>query len=228
MERPKPQEGGGGARSGVVVASHSADPDIVRVQSIGSGSSGIFASSSLDVVRAKSVDSAGQFPPIGQDPTFESQESSQNAPGENEDDLESGEDITDKSENDSEEAAAGAADIELPPSTKRISVSPSGDTSVDEGSPPSSPTSPSNAVDAPAWIDPCLNVIFIGTFAVFGAVLRVYMGRFFGLDCEQVNDRVVDDWLTSLSSRICVTASGKTEQTGGALFVDLPSNMLGS
>jgi hypothetical protein len=55
-------------------------------------------------------------------------------------------------------------------------------------------------------------------FAILGAVLRIYMGRFFGLDCES-GDGDFD---------ICVTASGKTAQTGGALFTDLPANMLGT
>jgi fluoride ion exporter CrcB/FEX len=70
------------------------------------------------------------------------------------------------------------------------------------------------------------HALYIGLFATFGTVIRIYLGRFFGLDCEQGTDGV-DDFLASFSSNICVTASGKTQQTGGALFSDLPANMLG-
>ena len=68
-------------------------------------------------------------------------------------------------------------------------------------------------------------IIYLGTFAVFGATIRVYVGRFFGADCELDN---VHDFATPLAKHICVTASGTTEQTGGAFFLDLPANMLGS
>jgi len=68
-------------------------------------------------------------------------------------------------------------------------------------------------------------VIYIAVFGAFGAILRVFMGRLFGLDC---NDDSVDDFLTPLSSRLCVTTNGKTEQTGGALFTDWPADMLGT
>lgn len=74
-----------------------------------------------------------------------------------------------------------------------------------------------------------LSVLYIALFSVFGAVLRIYIARFFGLDCEfsSAGDDYVDDFLTPFASKICVTASGQTEQTGGALFTDLPANMLG-
>jgi fluoride ion exporter CrcB/FEX len=71
------------------------------------------------------------------------------------------------------------------------------------------------------------HTLYISLFATFGAVIRIYMGRFFGLDCERGTNEF-DDFLTPLSSEICVTASGKTDQTGGAFFSDLPSNILGS
>jgi fluoride ion exporter CrcB/FEX len=55
------------------------------------------------------------------------------------------------------------------------------------------------------------------------------MGRFFGGDCDLNGEGgQIDDFLWSSSHNICITASGKTEQYGGALFVDLPANMLGS
>ena len=84
-----------------------------------------------------------------------------------------------------------------------------------------------------------LSVLYIALFSVFGAVLRIYIARFFGLDCEfssaaaaaaaagDDDEDYVDDFLTPFASHICVTASGRTEQTGGALFTDLPANMLG-
>jgi fluoride ion exporter CrcB/FEX len=70
------------------------------------------------------------------------------------------------------------------------------------------------------------HMLYISLFATFGAVIRIFMGRLFGLDCERVIE--IDDFLTPFSSEICVTASGKTDQTGGAFFSDLPSNILGS
>jgi hypothetical protein len=79
-----------------------------------------------------------------------------------------------------------------------------------------------------SWEEVASHVFYISTFAILGSVLRVYMGRFFGLDCEQQeHDLVVNDFLTPLSSQICVTSDGKL-QRGGAVFVDLPANMLGS
>jgi|GEM_PF-6560866 len=68
-------------------------------------------------------------------------------------------------------------------------------------------------------------VFYLSAYAVLGAVLRVYVARFFGQDCD---DPSVNDFLTPLSRQICVTASGKTLQHGGALFLDLPANMIGS
>jgi fluoride ion exporter CrcB/FEX len=68
-------------------------------------------------------------------------------------------------------------------------------------------------------------IIYISAAAILGACLRVYMDRFFGGDCE---DNSVDDFLTPVSSHICLTSSGRTLQTGGALFRDLPANILGS
>jgi hypothetical protein len=69
-------------------------------------------------------------------------------------------------------------------------------------------------------------VVYISTFAVFGTVIRTYFGRFFGLDCNKESN-AVDDFMTRVSTQICVTSNGKTASTGGALFTDLPANMLG-
>jgi fluoride ion exporter CrcB/FEX len=68
-------------------------------------------------------------------------------------------------------------------------------------------------------------VLYLSAFAILGSTLRVFLARLFGEDCE---DGAIDDFFTPLSSRICVTAGGRSEQTGGALFRDLPANVLGS
>jgi hypothetical protein len=81
------------------------------------------------------------------------------------------------------------------------------------------------------------HILYITTFAIIGTICRIYIGRFFGLDCiwkEQQDgqddgsmDTSRNDFLTPLSSQICLTSDGKT-QRGGAIFIDLPANMLGS
>jgi fluoride ion exporter CrcB/FEX len=68
-------------------------------------------------------------------------------------------------------------------------------------------------------------IIYLSAAAVVGACLRAYLGRFFGGDCE---DQTIYDFLTPVSSKICLTTSGRALQTGGALFRDLPANVLGS
>jgi hypothetical protein len=71
-------------------------------------------------------------------------------------------------------------------------------------------------------------IFYVSTFAILGTALRVYMGRLFGTDCiRAAGDGAVQDFFTPLSSKICVTSDGRT-QRGGAMFVDLPTNMLGS
>jgi fluoride ion exporter CrcB/FEX len=77
------------------------------------------------------------------------------------------------------------------------------------------------------WEHHTNHTLYISLFATFGAVIRIFMGRLFGLDCER-GRYGVDDFFTPFFSEICVTASGKTDQTGGAFFSDLPSNILGS
>eukprot|EP00934_Nitzschia_sp_Nitz4_P006860 Nitzschia sp. Nitz4//scaffold114_size70088//55057//56429//NITZ4_005986-RA/size70088-augustus-gene-0.11-mRNA-1//-1//CDS//3329533450//6850//frame0 len=67
--------------------------------------------------------------------------------------------------------------------------------------------------------------IAIGLGAMVGSTLRVFVGRLFGQDCEEGS---VQDVFTSLFSKICITSGGKSLQTGGALFRDLPANLLGS
>lgn len=79
-----------------------------------------------------------------------------------------------------------------------------------------------------SWKEIASQLFYISSFAILGTVLRVYMGRFFGLDCEQnESGQAVDDFLTPVSILVCVTSDGKM-QRGGSVFVDLPANMLGS
>lgn len=74
-----------------------------------------------------------------------------------------------------------------------------------------------------------LNIIYLSSFSIVGSSLRIFMGRLFGGDCELNGDGgQIDDFLWPSSHKICITTSGKTEQYGGALFIDLPANMLGS
>ena len=68
-------------------------------------------------------------------------------------------------------------------------------------------------------------VYYMSTYACFGTIIRIFLERLFGYDCEF---RSTSDWLSPLSYQICVTASGMTEQTGGALFVAFPVNVIGS
>jgi CrcB protein len=72
-------------------------------------------------------------------------------------------------------------------------------------------------------------IAYISCFALFGTVVRVFLGRLLGFDCEDKNSpSPIKDFMSPLSNHICITASGKTVATGGALFTDLPANMLGS
>lgn len=68
-------------------------------------------------------------------------------------------------------------------------------------------------------------LFYLSIFSIIGSILRVFIGRLFGLDCEGL---AVEDVFHQGFSNICVTATGLTEQTGGALFTDLPANMIGS
>lgn len=70
------------------------------------------------------------------------------------------------------------------------------------------------------------HIFSLTLFSIYGITIRSFLGRFFGGDCDATT--TIDDWLTPFSSRICVTATGKTDQYGGALFIDLPANMFGS
>ncbi|KAL3809728.1 hypothetical protein ACHAXA_011323 [Cyclostephanos tholiformis] len=74
------------------------------------------------------------------------------------------------------------------------------------------------------------DVIYLSLFSILGYTLRVYVGRFFGGDCESNAtglDSIIHDFLWPISSRVCVTSNGRSMQHGGALFIDMPANMLG-
>lgn len=78
-----------------------------------------------------------------------------------------------------------------------------------------------------SWSEWLHHASYISTLGILGTVLRMYMERFFGLDCEMKSSKPVNDFFERISSNVCVTASGTTNQTGGALFTSLPANMLG-
>ena len=80
-----------------------------------------------------------------------------------------------------------------------------------------------------SWEDVLSHIFYIASFAIIGTVLRSYIGRFFGLDCirAEQDDETHVDFLTPLFSHICITSDGKS-QRGGAIFIDLPANMIGS
>jgi CrcB-like protein, Camphor Resistance (CrcB) len=78
------------------------------------------------------------------------------------------------------------------------------------------------------WHNIAAPLFYISTFAILGTVLRLYVGRLFGLDClQKERGDVESDFLSPLFSLVCITSDGRTER-GGALFIDLPANMLGS
>jgi hypothetical protein len=68
------------------------------------------------------------------------------------------------------------------------------------------------------------SIFYISISAILGSIFRVYMARIFGLDCQYNH---FNDFLIPLTSNICVTNDGQSEQTGGALFIDFPSNVFG-
>lgn len=69
------------------------------------------------------------------------------------------------------------------------------------------------------------SIFYISVSAILGSTARIFLGRIFGMDCEL---RATDDFMSRLSSKVCVTNGGRTAQTGGALFFDFPANVLGS
>lgn len=76
------------------------------------------------------------------------------------------------------------------------------------------------------WEDLLPQILYISVFAVLGTSLRIFMGRLFGLDCIWKEDGMeVGDFFQRAG--LCITSDGKSSR-GGAVFIDLPANMLGS
>lgn len=69
-------------------------------------------------------------------------------------------------------------------------------------------------------------ILYLSAFSIIGSSLRVYLGRIFGYDCEFPPSPSEMDYLSPLST--CLTGTGMTDKQSGALFIDLPANMLGS
>ena len=78
------------------------------------------------------------------------------------------------------------------------------------------------AIQGVSWED----IYHIATWAILGTILRVYIGRIFGQDCENQASGTQEDFWEA--SHICITSSGETSRRGGTLFIDLPANILGS
>jgi CrcB protein len=65
---------------------------------------------------------------------------------------------------------------------------------------------------------------YISMAAIMGVLFRMILAQFFGEECA--NPGTVG-WLAA-SSPLCVTADGSATQSGGIVFADLPSNIIGS
>ncbi len=66
--------------------------------------------------------------------------------------------------------------------------------------------------------------IHISVYSMLGTTVRIILARLFGQDCESTTH--IPDFLSKTA--LCVTSTGKTNQHGGAIFIDLPANILGS
>ena len=64
-------------------------------------------------------------------------------------------------------------------------------------------------------------ILYLSAFSIFGSSIRVLLNQFFGAGCENADD------IKGIVPGFCVTSTGRTIQVGGALFVDLPANILG-
>lgn len=65
--------------------------------------------------------------------------------------------------------------------------------------------------------------MYMACLAIIGCLMRICIAQYFGEECK--NPGTVG-WLAA-SSPLCVTANGEATQSGGIVFADLPSNMLG-
>jgi len=87
---------------------------------------------------------------------------------------------------------------------------------------PTSPTVTATTTTSSLFID----AIYISFCSIWGNICRVYICRLFGGDCEDDNS-APHDFFTSWFSQVCITSNGMSSHTGGSLFRDLPSNMIG-
>jgi hypothetical protein len=83
-------------------------------------------------------------------------------------------------------------------------------------------TDETNVVTTRSWT--WVEIYYTALLANVGNILRVYLGRLFGGDCES-NQNI--DLFSPLFQQVCITSSGMQQAQGGALFLDLPANMLG-
>lgn len=93
------------------------------------------------------------------------------------------------------------------------------------------------ATDAPLSVDDepisavkstSIDIVYLSLFSVIGFTIRVFFGRFFGGDCSSYESgTIIDDSLWPVSHQVCITTDGRTAQYGGALFIDLPANIIG-
>ena len=71
-------------------------------------------------------------------------------------------------------------------------------------------------------------ILYLSSFAIIGSTIRLYLTRIFGLDCSSPPSQ--QDYIYFLS--MCLTSTGTVTGAGltnqGAVFIDLPANMLGS
>jgi len=72
-------------------------------------------------------------------------------------------------------------------------------------------------------------IAYLSAYAILGCLCRVLIGRILGSECvSDSNDTSTWMYPVAIKHNLCLTSNGQTHQNGGALFIDLPVNMLGS
>ena len=69
-------------------------------------------------------------------------------------------------------------------------------------------------------------ILYLSSFAIIGSTIRLYLARIFGLDCSSPPPQ--QDYIYILSMCLTSTGTGTGLTSQGAIFIDLPANMLGS
>lgn len=74
------------------------------------------------------------------------------------------------------------------------------------------------------------HVIYLSEFAIIGSILRVYLGKFFGSNCETIQQQQQHSkqQQSMFPLSLCWTHSGKYDTNNSYLFIDLPANLIGS